>query len=243
MFGRSSLQEILGDQWAAAQRLEAAWLESTVFLNRGDHFVVRALPIEAQLAPAFGLCAQDFDGDGREDLFLSQNFFCAQPDTPRYDGGRGLLLRGDGRGGFAAVPGQDSGFTIYGEQRGAAAGDFDHDGRVDLLVSQNGAETKLYRNASARPGLRVRLIGTTGNADGVGAALRLMSGDQAGPVREIHAGSGYWSQDGTVQVMSLANHPKKLQVRWPGGSTTTAEVPGDAREVAMDPSGKLTLVR
>ena len=242
-FGRSSLQEILADQWAAAQRLEAIWLESTVFLNRGDHFEVRWLPIEAQMAPAFGLCAQDFDGDGHEDLFLSQNFFCVQPDTPRYDGGRGLLLRGDGRGGFAAVPGQEGGLTIYGEQRGAAAGDFDHDGRVDLVVSQNGAETKLYRNASARPGLRVRLIGTAGNADGVGAVLRLMSGDQAGPVREIHAGSGYWSQDGTVQVMSPPGQPPKLQVRWPCSSTTTADVPDGAREVSMDTSGKLTVVR
>ena len=70
-----------------------------------------------------------------------------------------------------------------------------------------------------------------------------MSGDQAGPAREIHAGSGYWSQDGRVQVMSLHDHPTKLQVRWPGGSTTTVEVPGDAREVSLDPSGKLTVVR
>lgn len=242
-FGRSSLQEILADQWAAAQRLEAAWLESTVFLNRGDHFEARPLPIEAQMAPAFGLCAQDFDGDGHEDLFLSQNFFCAQPDTPRYDGGRGLLLRGDGRGSFAAVPGQESGIAIYGEQRGAAAGDFDHDGRVDLVVSQNGAGTKLYRNANARPGLRVRLIGKSGNADGVGAVLRLTHAEKAGPARELHAGSGYWSQDGTVQVMSPPDHPMKLQVRWSGGLTTTADVPVSALEISMDPSGKLTVVR
>jgi hypothetical protein len=242
-FGRSSLQEILADQWAAAQRLEAARLESTVFLNRGDHFEARALPIEAQMAPAFGLCAQDFDGDGHEDLFLSQNFFCTQPDTPRYDGGRGLLLRGDGQGGFAAVPGHESGLAIYGEQRGAAAGDFDHDGRVDLVVSQNGAATKLYRNTSARPGLRVRLLGTPGNADAVGAMLRLMRDGQAGPAREIHGGSGYWSQDGMVQVMSLSNHPMKLQVRWPGGAKTTADVPEGAREITLDASGTLTVAR
>lgn len=242
-FGRSSLQEILADQWATAQRLEATWLESTVFLNRGDHFEARALPIEAQMAPAFAVCAQDFDGDGHEDLFLSQNFFCTQPDTPRYDGGRGLLLRGDGRGGFLAVAGQESGLAVYGEQRGAAAGDFDHDGRVDLVVSQNGAETKLYRNTGARPGLRIRLLGTPGNADGVGAVLRLFRGDQGGPSREIHAGSGYWSQDAMVQVMSLPGDSMKLQIRWPGGSTTTTGVPGGAHEVSVDPSGKLTVVR
>jgi hypothetical protein len=197
-------------------------------------------------------------------LFLSQNFFCTQPDTPRYDGGRGLLLRGDGRGGFAAVSGQESGLAVYGEQRGAAAGDFDHDGRVDLVVAQNGAETKLYRNTSARPALRVRLVGTSGNPDAAGAVLRLMHGAQAGPAREVHAGSGYWSLDGSVQVMALpaysrvasppaaladpatplyAESPAKLQVRWPGGSTTTTDVPVGAREVSLDPSGKLSVVR
>jgi hypothetical protein len=173
-FGRSSLQEILADRWPAAQRLEAAWLESSVFLNRGDYFEARALPIEAQMAPAFAVCAQDFDGDGFEDLFLSQNFLSIQPDTPRYDGGRGLLLRGDGQGGFTAITGQRSGVTIYGEQRGAATADFDQDGRVDLVVSQNGAATKLYRNTSGTPGLRVRLIGPGGNVDGLGAVLRVL---------------------------------------------------------------------
>ncbi|NJN36689.1 MAG: DUF4118 domain-containing protein [Nitrospiraceae bacterium] len=44
-------------------------------------------------------------------------------DMSRLDAGRGLWLRGDGRGGFAAVPGQESGLNVYGEQRGAAAAD------------------------------------------------------------------------------------------------------------------------
>ena len=93
-------------------------------------------------------------------------------ETSRYDGGRGLILAGDGRGGFRPVPGQESGVKVYGEQRGSAVSDFDGDGRVDLAVSQNGAETKLYRNTSARPGLRVRLAGPAGNPNGVGAAMR-----------------------------------------------------------------------
>jgi len=64
------------------------------------------------------------------------------------DAGRGLLLRGRGDGTLDAVPGQESGIAIYGEQRGCAAADFDGDGRPDLVVTQNGAETKLYRNRS-----------------------------------------------------------------------------------------------
>jgi hypothetical protein len=242
-FGRSTLQEILADQWPLAQRLEAAWLESSVFLNRGDHFEASPLPIEAQMAPAFAVCAQDFDGDGREDLFMSQNFFCTQPDTPRYDGGRGLLLRGNGQGGFTAFSGKESGLAIYGEQRGAAAGDFDHDGRVDLAVSQNGAQTRIYRNTGARPGLRVRLIGRAGNAEAVGAVLRDVREGRPGPAREVHAGSGYWSQDAMTQVLAPAGSSMRLQVRWPGGATTTTEVPKGAMEVSLDASGKLAVSR
>jgi len=43
--------------------------------NRGDHFLVAPLPFEAQVAPAFGVCVADLDGDGYEDVFLSQNCF------------------------------------------------------------------------------------------------------------------------------------------------------------------------
>ena len=194
------------------------------------------------MAPAFAVCAGDLDGDGREDIFLSQNFFAAQPETPRYDAGRGLWLRGDGLGGFSAVPGQESGILVYGEQRGAALGDFDRDGRVDVAVSQNSAETRLYRNAGSKPGLRVRLSGSSGNPECVGAILRLVSGGRAGPAREIHAGSGYWSQDSAVQVMALADGPVQLQVRWPGGVTNLTEVPVGAREVAVDVDGRVTEV-
>src|SRR3989449_11510678 len=72
---------------------------------------------------------------------------------------RGLLLRGRGDGTLEPVPGQVSGIMVYGDQRGAAFADYDGDGRTDLVVSQNGGETKLYHNEHARPGLRVRLRG------------------------------------------------------------------------------------
>jgi len=243
-FGRASVQEVLGDKWPLAQRLSAAWLESTVFLNRGDHFEARVLPAEAQMSPAFAVCAQDFDGDGRQDLFLSQNFFSMQPDIPRLDAGRGLLLRGDGKGGFQAVSGQESGLKIYGEQRGAAAADFDRDGRVDLVVTQNGAESKLYRNATAKPGLRVRLSGDAGNKDVLGAVLRVEQGGVMGPAQEIHGGSGYWSHDSVTQVMALREGPARLHVRWPGrASRTTNDIPASAREVMVEPGGKLNVVR
>ena len=242
-YSTAGIDELLGDRRASGQVLEVNWTDSTLFLNRGDHFEVRPLPREAQFAPAFAVCVGDLDGDGLEDLFLSQNFFSLDGDTSRYDGGRGLWLAGDGQGGLRPVPGQVSGVKVYGEQRGAALGDYDGDGRVDLVVSQNGAETKLYHNQGARPGLRVRLSGAPGNPDGIGAVLRLGSGGRLGPARELHAGSGYWSQESAVMVLGSAVAPERLQVTWPGGKLTTTTLPPGAREVTIDASGKLVKAR
>ena len=223
--------------------LEATWLETTVFLNRGDHFEARVLPLEAQLAPAFAVCVADFDGDGVEDIFLSQNFFDVDSTTSRYDAGRGLLLRGDGQGAFHAVPGQHSGVRVYGEQRGAAVCDFDGDARVDLVVTQNSTETRLFHNTQAKPGLRIRLDGPPGNPRGIGAILRLKFGDRFGPAREVHAGSGYWSQDSVVQVMTTPTPCTGLWIRWPGGKTATLDLPPNPLEIRVSFAGDLQKVR
>src|SRR6185503_3439302 len=182
-YADASIDQVLGPAAARATRLGATTLDHTLFLNRGDHFEVRSLPLEAQLAPAFYAGIAEFDGDGNEDLFLSENFFATNVSTPRYDAGRSLLLRGDGSGRLEALPGQRSGLIVYGEQRGAAYADFDGDGRLDLAVSQNGDSTRLFRNVGAQPGLRVRLVGTQGNPNAVGAQLRLRYGERTGPVR------------------------------------------------------------
>jgi hypothetical protein len=236
-YGKGSIQDIYGERIQRMRVAEATTLESMVFLNRGDHFEARALPSEAQWAPAFAVCVGDYDGDGREDVFLSQNFFPVNPERPRCDAGRGLWLRGDGHGYLTAVPGQESGVLAYGDQRGAALCDYDADGRVDLVLAQNGAETRLYHNVGGRRGLRVRLQGPPGNPQAVGARLRLWFGERPGPAREIHAGSGYWSLDGAVAVLGAPEAPTQLEVRWPGGRTTKAAVPAGAREIEVDAGG------
>ena len=200
-YADANMDRVLGPFASSAIRLGATTMDHTVFINRGSRFEVRSLPLAAQMAPAFYAGIADFDGNGTEDLFLSQNFFATEVATPRFDAGRSLLLLGDGAGGLDPVPGQRSGLVVYGEQRGSAYADVDADGRLDLAVSQNGARTRLFRNVGATPGLRVRLIGPLGNPTGVGAQLRLRYADRNGPVREVQAGSGYWSQNGAVQVL------------------------------------------
>lgn len=233
-YGTATLEGIYGERLKAMERLAVTTPASLILLNRGDRFEARPLPPEAQWSPAFGVAVTDLDGDGTEDVLLSQNFFAVAPDLTRQDAGRGLMLRGDGRGNLTPVPGQLSGIQVYGEQRGCALGDFDQDGRVDAVLTQNGAATKLYRNVGARPGLRVRLIGPPGNPAGFGAVLRLGDAAAWGPAREVHGGSGYWSLDAATQVLAFEGTPTRLEVRWPGGALQTVPVPARERSIVVD---------
>jgi hypothetical protein len=238
-YGGASVQEIIGAGLAQAGKLEANTLAHTVFFNRGDRFAAVPLPAEAQFAPAFHAGVADFDGDGHDDVFLAQNFFASQVETPRLDAGRGLWLKGNGTGKLEPVAGQISGVNVYGEQRGAALSDFDADGRVDLVVTQNGAETKLYRNLGAKPGLRVRLAGPPQNPDGVGAVVQLQFKNKMGPARQIHAGAGYWSQDSATLIFGVPEPAERIQVRWPGSRITDTEIPPEAREITVNFNGEL----
>jgi enediyne biosynthesis protein E4 len=86
--------------------------------NNGDGtFTLVPLPHDAQLAPVYGILAGDFDGDGHQDVLLAGNFDGVKPELGRMSAGYGLLLRGDGNGGFVPVPARDSGFSVPGQAR------------------------------------------------------------------------------------------------------------------------------
>ena len=224
-YSTATLDKVVGPPLAGARRLEVNSLDHFVFMNQGSHFTAAPLPATAQLAPAFYAGIADFNGDGREDIFLSQNFFATEIGTPRYDAGIGLLMLGDGKGGLAPLSARASGIAVFGDQRGAAFADFNRDGKLDLAISQNGAETKLYENLRAKRGLIVQLIGPAANPAAIGAVIRVhYAGNRYGPAREIQAGSGYWSMNSPVQVMGLDGVPDAVRVRWPGGRETTTNV-------------------
>jgi hypothetical protein len=216
-YSKLTVDGVLGDSTKAVARLGATTFEHTLFLNRGGRFELRSLPSAAQIAPAFGVVVADFDGDGREDLFLAQNFSPTEIGTMRFDAGAGQILLGDGRGGFRPLSVRTSGISVLGDQRGAAAADYDADGRVDLAVTQNGAATTLWHNSGATPGVRVHLSAGPGNPLGIGSQLRIVAGAVRGPVREVRAGGGYWSMDGAVTVLALPAGASALWVRWPLG--------------------------
>lgn len=120
-FASATLEEIFGaDKLGAVRRFEANELASGVFLHQaGGTFAFAPLPDEAQLAPVNAIVARDHDGDGVLDLFCAGNNFGPEPNTGRFDGSVGVLLRGDGRGGFKALLPADAGIVIPGDVRSA----------------------------------------------------------------------------------------------------------------------------
>jgi enediyne biosynthesis protein E4 len=76
--------------------------------------------------------------------------------------------------------------------------------------------------------------------------VRLQFANHLGPAREIHAGSGYWSQDSATQVVTTKLNKESatgIQVRWPGGKVVEAKFPSDAREISIDTNGKIETLR
>jgi hypothetical protein len=232
---KAGIEGIAGPAFERLKKMEVNHLDTTLFINHGDRFEPVPLPMEVQLAPAFSVCVGDVDADGNDDLFFSQNFFAVRPDDPRNDAGTGLWLLGQGDGTFRALKPSESGVRVYGEQRGAALADFDRDGRVDLVVTQNAAATRLFRNQAAARGLRVRIDGEN---NGVGVCLRLCYADGTkGPVRVVQAVAGYRSANGTTQVLGEAGEAVAVEAAWPSGRKTRVPLkPGQTEVVLTYPS-------
>ena len=124
------------EQLAGALHLKASQMQSMIGLNDGQgHFELRPLPQAAQLFPVYAILADDFDGDGTMDILLGGNFYRAKPEVGKYDAGYGLLLLGDGKGGFTAVPARESGFRVVGEIRSLQS--IPYRGRKLVVVARN----------------------------------------------------------------------------------------------------------
>ena len=233
-FANAPLTDLIGGL-DPERRLDANELRHTVWLNRPSGFESAPLPAAAQRAPAFGVASGDLDGDGHEDLVLAQNFYAGRQGVPRYDAGRGLWLRGDGKGGFEPISGSRSGIAVYGDARAVALADHDRDGRLDVAFGVNGGETRLYRNVGAAPGLRITLEGPPANPRAIGARLRLEYADgTSGPAREVRSGEGYLARHESAQTLGMPGaggapagadpRPATLHIVWPGGEGTSVSI-------------------
>ncbi|HEX7859577.1 MAG TPA: VCBS repeat-containing protein [Verrucomicrobiae bacterium] len=234
-YAQMGIDEALGG--AQVQTAEVNTMESVVCLNRGSAFEVQPLPVEAQFAPVFGMVVADFDNDGNEDLILGQNLFETRWETGRLDSGRPLWLKGQGSGSFRTMRPTESGLAADGQQRAVATADYNRDGRVDVAMSQNNGETKLFQNERGAAGARLRFEAGAQNPGGIGVRYRVVNGNAKSAMRDVQMGGGWLSQNSSVQVIPKIASNAQLQVSWPGGRKTQHELPSGAAEYFVRPEG------
>jgi hypothetical protein len=230
-FAGASLGEIYtAERLEAADVLRATELASVVLVNEGGgpgdgaapvRFTVRPLPRRAQASPGFGVVASDLDGDGRVDVPIVQNFFWREPETGRWDGGIGMLLRGTGGGVLEPVAPAKSGLVVPGDATALTLCDLEGDGQPDLVVARNDDRLLAFRNG-AEPGRfrAVRLAGPPGNPTGVGARVTVRRTSGRDTTAEIHAGSGYLAQSSPTLFFGDASTAVEARVSWPDGAVS-----------------------
>jgi hypothetical protein len=171
------------------------------------------------------MLALDADGDGALDLVAAQNAFDAIPEHGRADAGLGVVLRGDGRGGFTFVPWSESGWSLPGDARGLVATDFDRNGWPDFYVTRNNRPSALFlqQRAAALPRWRIGLwAGPDAGGPAWGARLTVVHRDGGRYTVEFQPVTARNSQ--SAPFAFVASDPRnpvvRLEARWPDGRTT-----------------------
>src|SRR5207247_11086670 len=115
-FASATIDQIIPEaKRKSAIRLKANMLQSCFLRNDGSgRFTMTPLPKEAQVSVLNGMLADDFDGAGNFSILINANDFGTDISIGRYDALNGLLLRGDGYGGFIPLSLQQSGVYIPG---------------------------------------------------------------------------------------------------------------------------------
>ncbi len=179
---------------------------------------------------SFGLRFFDYDNDGARDLFIANghvldNIQLYHSDT-RYAMPK-QMFRNTGRGKFEDVSsrlGPD--FLQPRVSRGAAAGDFDNDGDIDLLINNSGQAPQLLRNdgGNANHWLEILLIGTKSNRDGVGARVKVTAGDLVQHDQRKGGMSYQSAQDPRLHFgLGAREQVDGVEIVWPRGTVTKLE--------------------
>ncbi|MCS6858975.1 MAG: CRTAC1 family protein [Abditibacteriales bacterium] len=179
----------------------------------------------------FGLFFFDYDDDGLSDALVVNGHI--QPRVQDYSphttyAERKLLFRNLGGGRFAEV-GSSAGqpFVVQRVSRGAACGDYDNDGDLDVLVSNNNQPAELLRNVGGTGNnwIEIELQGRSSNRNGIGAKVTVTAGGKT-QTQWLRSGSSYCSQSALRLHFGLgkASRVERVRVRWSNRKEETFEV-------------------
>jgi len=176
----------------------------------------------------FGCFFFDYDNDGWPDIFVADGHIEDQIERVqkrvRY-AEPPHVFRNLGGGKFQEVT-ELLGPAFAGPKvaRGAAYADIDNDGSLDVLMTTNGGRAYLFRNeGGSNHSVRVKLVGTKSNRDGIGAVVRVTTGGAESKKDQqwqmVHSGSSYLSQSELVLTFGLGGGTKAdlIEVQWPSG--------------------------
>lgn len=175
------------------------------------------------LTLGFGCFFFDFDNDGWPDIFVANGHIQRDIQTVQRDvhyAEPPLLFRNLGGGKFADVTSKMGGsFNQPRVARGAAFADVYNNGKLDILISTNAGPAVFFRNQGGpNHSLRVKLIGTKSNRDGVDSVVRVTSGDITQD-KMLTSGSSYLSSSELVLTFGLGQNTRadSVEIRWPSG--------------------------
>jgi hypothetical protein len=183
------------------------------------------------LTLGFGCFFFDYDLDGWLDVYIANGHIEkgieSIQDRVRY-AEPPHLFRNLANGKFEEVTASaGESFAQPRVARGAAYGDIDNDGALDIALSTNGGPAVLFHNVgSENHRLRIKLVGTQSNRDGLGSTVRLTTGTGSSAVTQdemLRSGSSYLSSSELILTFGLGQHllADSIEVHWPSGKIDT----------------------
>jgi hypothetical protein len=201
-----------------------------IFRNQGKGLFIDQAPSSnvgqaTLLSLTFGLFFFDYDLDGRPDFFMSNGHVAddinkVQPKITYAM--KPQLFRNEGKARFTETTsraGRPFQRAVVG--RGAAYGDYDNDGDLDILLTTNGGPAYLLRNDNGNQArfVRFKTLGDKSNRDGIGAKITITLADGSKQWQTAHSGSSYCSQSELPLTFGLNRNDKiaRVEIEWPSG--------------------------
>ena len=218
-----------GDGWLDMFRTNFSDERETLYRSRGrgefDDATVAAGLAHNTRYVGWGCGFFDFDHDGWKDLMLVNGHVFPEVERLAIDvhfKDRAILYRNLGGGKFADISETSGpGITERHSSRGAAFGDFDNDGAIDVLINNQNEPPSLLKQASRPEGhwIVLRLTGTKSNRSALGAKVRIAAGGRI-QVDEVRSGGSYLSHNDLRLHFGLATAARvdRIEVEWPSGT-------------------------